>query len=278
VFYTPYIHDGIMLYDGSVWANHAFTELSQALSDATKSPAATVADTNYDMFVWDDASTIRCTRGPAWTNNTTRSAGTALTRLNGRLVNNVAITNGPLANRGRYVGTIRTNAANQVAWLLGGIAAGGSPQFFGLANVFNQVPVHGYSRDSTNSWAYASATIRPANNSTAQRVSFLCPLGDEAVEVDYAGWVENTSGSNDVIVGLGLDLTSSYVSRGSTAGILDQNDMGCQSMAKYQDFPGIGFHFIQALESSPDASGDEVFYGDAGSPHWNSGLHSRLFL
>lgn len=67
IYYTPYIHAYIPIWNGTGSDLVEFTELSQALSDNTKSPAAAAGERRcYDMFVWDDGGTIRCTRGPEW--------------------------------------------------------------------------------------------------------------------------------------------------------------------------------------------------------------------
>jgi hypothetical protein len=67
IYYTPYNGQSCPLYDGSNFAMADLGgELSQTTTDTTKSPAAVVAEACYDMFVWDDAGTKRCTRGPVW--------------------------------------------------------------------------------------------------------------------------------------------------------------------------------------------------------------------
>lgn len=72
VYYCPYTHQFMPLYNGSSFEMHNFGgELSQALSDTTKSPAATVQDTLYDVFGWLDSTTYRATRGPAWVKSAT---------------------------------------------------------------------------------------------------------------------------------------------------------------------------------------------------------------
>lgn len=73
IYYTPTIAGQYCpLYDG---ANYTMTdlggELSQLTTDATKSPAAVAAEACYDLFVWDDSGTKRCTRGPVWDLNAT---------------------------------------------------------------------------------------------------------------------------------------------------------------------------------------------------------------
>lgn len=67
VYYTPYKGNLGVFPGASALAMSTFTELSQALSDNTKSPAAAAAWRCYDMWLWDDGGTQRCTRGPGWT-------------------------------------------------------------------------------------------------------------------------------------------------------------------------------------------------------------------
>lgn len=66
VYYTPYKTAFLPLWSGTVAMPQVFTELSQATTDATKSPAACAPNSCYDLFVWDDAGTLRLSRGPAW--------------------------------------------------------------------------------------------------------------------------------------------------------------------------------------------------------------------
>lgn len=123
VYYTPYVGNQVPLYDGSSTFNMAtFAELSNDLTQSATGkagPAAATTNSNYDFFVWDDAGTKRLTRGPLWTSDTARGTGagtTELQRVNGIWTNKVAITNGPAAGMGTYVGTIRTDGSSQANW------------------------------------------------------------------------------------------------------------------------------------------------------------------
>ena len=51
VYFTPYIGTNISLYDGSDWDIFTFGELSLSISGYT-------ADTNYDIFVYDNSGTL----------------------------------------------------------------------------------------------------------------------------------------------------------------------------------------------------------------------------
>lgn len=65
VFYTPYVGDLVPIYDGTVWKPTIFTELTLAL--ATSGTGFQKEASNYDLFVVNDAGTIRLGTGPAWT-------------------------------------------------------------------------------------------------------------------------------------------------------------------------------------------------------------------
>jgi hypothetical protein len=72
VYYCPYIGQFLPLFDGSMYTMRDFGgELSQALTDATKSPAAALPEACYDYFGWDDNGVVRVTRGPPWLNTAT---------------------------------------------------------------------------------------------------------------------------------------------------------------------------------------------------------------
>lgn len=93
LYYTPYIGNSLVLYDGTGWGQHAFSELSLDM-------AAYTASKPYDIFVFDDSGTITL-EGLVWTNATTRA--TALVRQNGVFCKTGALTR-------RYIGTVYIDA------------------------------------------------------------------------------------------------------------------------------------------------------------------------
>jgi hypothetical protein len=59
-----------------------FTEMSQATTDATKSPAAVANSSVYDIFLMERFSgTLRATRGPAWSSDTSRGTGAGTSEI-----------------------------------------------------------------------------------------------------------------------------------------------------------------------------------------------------
>ena len=136
VYFSPYLGQSAPLWNGSAFIPTAYPEISNVLANSavgSAGPAAAIASSVYDLFVGNNGGTCTLTRGPAWTNTTTRSAGTALGRVNGFLTNSVAITNGPGAGFGTYVGTIATDGAGaMVTFSLGSSATGGGAAVIGL--------------------------------------------------------------------------------------------------------------------------------------------------
>jgi hypothetical protein len=119
IYFTPYKGNVVELYNGSGWYPYVFAELSQTLADATKSPAAAVADRNYDLFVWLDGVTLRCTRGPVW-----RNGGQVITGATnaGPIVitaNAHGLSNGDIAT----VSNVKGNTAANGVWTVANVTA-----------------------------------------------------------------------------------------------------------------------------------------------------------
>lgn len=248
VYYTPYTGQYVPIYSGSAWAmTDVGGELSQATTDTTKSPAACTTNSNYDFFVWNDGGTYRCTRGPAWSSDTSRGTGAGTTELqaiSGIYTNKNAITNGPAANRGTYVGTIRTNGTSTVDFNLGASAVGGTAGFIGLWNQYNRVRWAANPQDSTASWSYGTASWRAVDASNAMRVSFVCGQNEGIVDAIYNGVCNVSSAAGGY--GLGYDSTTALAT-GSTPGAALVAGTS-SAVAVYAGLPGLGFHYIQALE------------------------------
>jgi hypothetical protein len=263
VFFTPYNGRAVPIWNGSFFVMiDTGGELSQATTDTTKSPAAVAANSNYDVFVWNDSGTIRATRGPAWTSDTARGTGvgtTELQLLNGFWVNRNAIANGPGANLGTYVGTIRSNALTQIDMKFGSIAAGGGAAVIGIWNAYNRVMLSFFVADATPSWTYNSATFRPADNSVNNRISMVRGLNEDGVNAVYSEVVDIGLGIYAAVF-IGLDSTSTLATQANGADL--GNAAGFEGMtgANYAGYPGLGFHFLQALERV-NGSGTATFYG-----------------
>jgi hypothetical protein len=277
--YTPYKHDRVKLYDGNRWKWYTFTELSQTLADNTKSPAAAIANSNYDMFVWDDAGTLRCTRGRRWNegavagSDTARGTGAGSTELEffgGRWVNRFDITNGPLARRGLYVGTIRADGSSQ---------ANDTAARRHVWNTYNRVRrVLQATLEASANWTYTTATYRQANNNVLNQLDMVRGLNEDCVMAEVQAAVSNSNALN-ARVAIGLNSTTSFV-----PGCLSPfNNTGAgvvaHSTASWTGLPGLGRHVLTWIEISIATAGTTTWYGDAGSPGicGQSGINGSTF-
>lgn len=274
--YTPYPGGGgqlVPLWDGNdFYMADIGGELTQATTDSTKSPAAATTNSNYDMFVWSDSGTLRCTRGPAWSSDTSRGTGAGTTELelvNGIYVNKNAITNGPAARRGTYVGTVRSNGSSQIDWIYGAAASSGTAGVFGVWNMYNRVLVSSVTSDNGSSYTYNSTTWRAARASNTMRCSLVRGMDEDIVDALYQVTM-NGGASGDVQIGIGLDSTSAnsaqiapYFSLGTAVGA---------APAAYAGYPGLGFHYLQALEHQLATATAAGFYPVVGASDVTSGL------
>lgn len=263
VYYTLAGGNQVPIYDGTNFVPSTFAELSQATTDTTKSPAAVVNNSNYDLFAWNDSGTIRCTRGPPWTSDTARGSGAGTTELqivSGIYLNKNAITNGPAANRGTYVGSIRSNGTATIDWILGNLASGGGAASLFVWNAYNQNEVRTVVADTTSSWAYTSTTIRQVRAQTTMKISFLSGLPSGFIDAAYACTIivaaVNGAFSD---VGIALDSITVYDKKAEGSGTASTalthplNVGNCYG-------PQLGMHYIAALENG-DGTNSSTFTG-----------------
>jgi len=209
--YTPYVGNLVPLYDGTNMVPTTFPELSCLNTDTTKNPSAIGASKVNDWFVWNDAGTVRLSHGPDWTNDTTPSAGTALTMVGGFLLNSVAITNGPAAQRGTYVGTTRSNSSGNFPYQFGGAAVGGTPGFFGIWNMYNRVLTGSTVTDTSGAYTYTSQTVRQAHASTGNQINFIVGLAEDAISASGSMMITTAAvASAGGSFGVGLNTTTTY--------------------------------------------------------------------
>jgi hypothetical protein len=169
VYYTPYTGNLIPIYNGTAFVVTSFSELTMAMNSNH------VASTLYDFFVISDGGTVRLVTGPAWNTSTAGSgargtgAGTTeIERVNGLWVNKNAMTArygattvSVALRQGTYVGSMFVDGTNgQVSchrtW--------GQSRKWGIWNAYNRALVILKAGDSTATWTYATATVRPSNN------------------------------------------------------------------------------------------------------------------
>lgn len=267
VYYTPYIGQLVPLWTGASFAPTIFAELSNDLTQAAAGnagPAAVVANSNYDLFVWLNGVVPTLSRGPAWASDSLRGAGagtTQIARVQGLLVNSFAIANGPAAGAGLYVGTIRTNAAAQVDWKPEpATAIGGGSPVLGIFNAFNRIRFTATNLESTVSWVYGGSVWRPSNNSAGNRISYIDGLAEVAPAAAFHQPLNGQSANNAAI---GINLNSIAASPKAATQLSGTTYSFTSTQSIRVGFqPLLGFNYLQAMEYGGGAS-TPIFYGGA---------------
>lgn len=233
LYYTPFAHNRISLYDGTRWRLYTFTERSLSLT--------LTSGKNYDVFLYDNSGTLTLELSADWTNDSTRAD--ALTTQDGVFVKSGAPTR-------RWLGTIRASGTNVVEDSL-------AKRF--VWNAQNQVARPLQRVESTASWTYTTATWRQANASTANQLSFVC--GAPVMFTAQVGaYRSNSSGNVGMGVAVGLDSTTSptgIISRAGSGSAANENNFTSSALS---GVVAAGYHYLAWLEIS-FASGTSTWLG-----------------
>lgn len=139
----------------------------------------------------------------------------------------------------RYVGTIVTVASGQTE---------DSTSRRLVYNYTNRVPRKQFARDPATTWAYASATIRPANRGTTagiQRNELVAGVVEDLISANYA-----VSSQPNATYNVGVGLNSCTVNSADNG---YQNPLYGSGTSDFTGYPQLGYNFVQNLESSPSA-------------------------
>lgn len=236
IYYTPYVHDTIVLWDGVRWRPVIFAEVSHALGTLA-------LNTNYDVFGYLSAGTLALEK-LAWTNDTTRA--TAVTIQDGRYCKSGDKTR-------LYLGTIRSTSTT---------ATEDSVLRRFCWNLYNRAERAVRVSSPSASWTYASTAWRAADGSTANRVEVVAGLQISAISLLLQVVVQAAISGGAAQVGIVEDATNT----------VDSGFMGRYCMANNSGSPmivigggalskqvQIGYHYYQWVESSE--VGVTTFYG-----------------
>lgn len=286
IYYSPLIGDLVPIFDGTSWVSKS---IILSTTDTTGLILALDADSGhtgyhqsskvFDVFVGLLSGTMYFGTAAAWTSVTARGTGsgtTELEMLSGKWVNKNAINlrHGPAsanivtipARQATYLGSIITSADGQTEMTFKPTpAAGGTNNKLYVWNAYNQVPMMAVCRDNTNTWAYSTATIRRANYSSANRVSFCLGLGGGRLSGRYSTYVSWAS-SSGAIVGVGYDSTTAFMEECSPCFLDEPSAIDAAPMVSHFDrqTSDIGYHYVQGLEWA-NAAG-VTFFGDNALP------------
>ncbi|HEY1191906.1 MAG TPA: hypothetical protein VGE74_30020 [Gemmata sp.] len=248
LYYTPYKHDLISLWDGTRWVLVQFFETGIVLG--TMSVGAV-----YDVFAYLSAGAAVIEK-LAWSTATARATG-------------ISIQDGRYCKTGDktrlYLGTFQAVNTTQT------IEASASATY--VWNMYNRVLRTLYAQETTDSWTYASNAWRPMNNSASNRVQFVRGLDEDAVRATVYGSMNETTAGVNSFVGIGLDSTSANSAQLVNGGRATHLPLS----AMYGGLPGIGAHYLQALERVYNGV-TATFYGDAGvSSAWQAGIVGEVW-
>ena len=264
IYFTPYLGANMPEWSATLsgWVGQPFSQISESLSDTTYAPAAAVANSIYDQFTCVIGGNLILSRGPAWSNTTTRSL--ALTQVGGLWVNAATYTNGCPSQQGVWVGTIATDpAAATVSFNPQPAAASGGPSggaWIGLWNEFNRVPVAAATQDNKASWTYSSNTPHSVDASTNNRITQIVGQSQDAVMVNVGATNQTGAGAGGS-TGVGVNSTTAF------SGVAWQQVNGAGTaniFGSYYGTAALGQNYYQALEAS-NAGSTTTFLGAGGT-------------
>jgi hypothetical protein len=241
LYLTPYMGDEIGLHDGSTdttaWTTYTLSNEPHIHLDATTD--YTSSD-NFDIWAYPTTDSVVELASTKWTNDTTRA--TALTTVAG-VYCKTAATNY------RYIGTIRMLAEGQTE---------DSVLRRFVWNYYNRCLRKLKAIDTTDTWSYTTNTLRPANNSTANRVESVVGVVEDTLKVKVVGASDNTTSTTRANA-IGVNSTSV-----ATSDLSDQTAYHATigpHHAYLDSFPTLGYSYYQWLEIS-QAAGTTTWYGD----------------
>lgn len=181
-------------------------------------------------------------------------------------LNKNAVTNGPGAMNGVYLGSVRTNSAGTVDHIFCSSAAGFGGGTFGVWNAYNKERVNSkLASDSGGTYSTTNNTMNAAHNSATARIYMI--RGLDVDEAEFEGFFYTVPGAATAMVaGFGLDSTTTFAS-GCRPG---WNNSGVSNQANpvYVGLPGLGWHFVSAneLNSTTTASNWRTTDATSGTP------------
>jgi hypothetical protein len=262
VYYVPYIHDQLPVVGLTLGSG-----VNLALDSNSGHTGYQQSGKLFDLFLYNNSGTLLLGTGPAWTSSTARSAAIDQTTVAGIWTNTSTMTLKTDATSGTisaaagsalYVGTMYASANGQCTCQFNPAAAsGGAAPIVGLFNAYNSVPVVCQQQDSKTSWTYNTATFRPSDNSTSNRITFVDGLGVIFTRGDLFGFAEDSNAAQ-----MGINLNSTTATPIAVVQWAANLSAGVETGYIGQPFtPVLGLNYIQAMEWASGAVGAATFFG-----------------
>lgn len=120
--------------------------------------------------------------------------------------------------------------------------------------------------ETSNTWAYSTATLRQANGSAANQLAIFVGVAEVMIEAAVQALASNNTAATAVTVAIGEDSTTTALAgslMGSfTVAVINAN---VAPVASLRTSPSIGYHAYVWLEYSA-GGGTSTWYGDNGGP------------
>lgn len=261
IYASPYIGNWLYRYNGIGWARWTTAEFSLALDGNSGHAGYHQSGKMFDLFAYLSGATWYLCSGPAWTNDTTRSAPIA--RVSGVVCNGGTIDlrygagagdvfSGVAATRALWLGTFCASADGQTE-------DSRAKRF--LWNTYNRGCRPMLRVESAVTWTYSTAVFRQANANAANQVEFVIGASEDAISAYLIGQAQDSAGNALVQVAFGLDSTTTPISdqiRGAQNLAVASRRFAVT--ASYRGFPGVGKHKLTWLEIS-QTGGTTTFFG-----------------
>lgn len=193
LFLTPYRGDQRAIFNGTRWEIRAPGEFSVAVPATTNTP--------FDVFEDYNGGSLQLVT-TSWTNTTTRA--TALALQNGILVKSGTPTQ-------RYWATLCTTGvsgqtedsqANRLTW-----------------NYYNRLSRSLLVQEATSSWTYSSVAFRQANANAANKISIVCGVAEDTVNMTVLGALSSITTAGGASVGVGINSTTAATGSSPVIGV-----------------------------------------------------------
>ena len=180
----------------------------------------------------------------------------------GIYLNKNAITNGPAALRGTFLGSIRSNNSATIDWKLGSAASGGGEARLMVSSAYNQRPVEARVTDSAVNGSYTSSTPRAANASITNRVSGISCLQQTGIKATYFSRVTTAAVTSAFgCIGLALNWVTGGAADKRSIQITFSNLIQSSGRSVHNSYsPQLGAWHVQALEIGDNTNATGFVY------------------
>lgn len=274
MYYQPIAGNQVPIYNGSAFVSTTFSELTLTLGSTN------VANTIYDVVVFNNAGVPAIGTSVAWTSSTSGSgsrgtgAGSAqITLLDGVWVNAVSIS----AKNGAGTFSVPANQATVVGSLLIDGTNGqvtfhrtyGQNRRWAAFNFYNQQDLYLKAGDGTSTWTYATGTIRQSNGAAGNTLAlFATSPVQSAANLKFTQQTNigsNTGGSPRI--GIGINSTTAMTGQNILAvqASVNTGSINAALGVDYSEYlyaPSLGRNDVNSLEVGTSSM---TFYGTESS-------------